>query len=96
MRSQDCQKSSQLRYQQIRLTTLVKGIEVHKSKIRNETYGIQDSIVKKSAPTITTGRKWNPKETVLQTKVDLKPTENVGQVQDGRGEFGLGKSKPRK
>lgn len=54
----------------------------------------QDTAIQAVPPRLATGRKWNPAEAVEQTKSALRHGDIVGQVQQGRGGFGLGTSRP--
>ncbi|KAJ8393829.1 hypothetical protein AAFF_G00055580 [Aldrovandia affinis] len=54
----------------------------------------QDGMIQAAAPRLATGRKWMPSEAVQQAKSALRHGDIVGQVQHGRGGFGLGASRP--
>lgn len=54
----------------------------------------QDTTIQAVPPRLATGRKWNPSEAVEQAKSALRHGDIVGQVQQGRGGFGLGTSRP--
>ncbi|KAJ8410484.1 hypothetical protein AAFF_G00193880 [Aldrovandia affinis] len=53
----------------------------------------QDGMIS-GCPRLATGRKWMPSEAVQQAKSALRHGDIVGQVQHGRGGFGLGASRP--
>lgn len=48
----------------------------------------RDTCVSRTAPTLVSGRKWNP------AKSDLRHRDIIGNVQQGRGGLGLGDSRP--
>ena len=54
----------------------------------------QDDAIRAAAPRLVTGRKWIPSEAVQQAKSALRHGDIVGQVQNGRGGFGLATSRP--
>ena len=54
----------------------------------------RDPCVSRTAPTLVTGRKWNPAAGTHQAKSDLRHRDIVGNVQQGRGGLGLGDSRP--
>ncbi len=54
----------------------------------------QDAVIQAAAPRLATGNKWTPTEAIQQAKSALRHGDIVGQVQQGRGGFGLGTSRP--
>ncbi|KAI2648768.1 Homeobox protein ceh-38 [Labeo rohita] len=50
----------------------------------------QDAVTQAAAPRLVTGSKWNPTEAIQQAQFALSHGDIVGQVQQGRGGFGLG------
>ncbi len=54
----------------------------------------RDPCVSQTAPTLVTGRKWNPTAATHQAKSDLRHRDIIGIVQQGRGGLGLGESRP--
>jgi len=44
---------------------------------------------------LKTGRKWSAKETVVEAKAALQIRDIMGQVQHGRGGFGLSLAPPK-
>ncbi|CAM4720493.1 unnamed protein product [Leuciscus chuanchicus] len=55
----------------------------------------QDAAIRTAPPRLVTGRKWTPAEAVEQAQSALRHGNIVGQVQQGRGGFGLGTSRPK-
>jgi len=51
-------------------------------------------IIQAASPRLATGRKWTLTEAVQQAKSALRHGDTIGQVQQGRGVFGLGTSRP--
>ncbi|KAJ8016900.1 hypothetical protein DPEC_G00012150 [Dallia pectoralis] len=70
--------------------------EFKRSKIRLEMTLTEsrDPCVSGTAPTLVTGRKWNPAAASHQAKTDLRHRDIIGNVQQGRGGLGLGDSRP--
>ncbi|ROL50296.1 hypothetical protein DPX16_19100 [Anabarilius grahami] len=54
----------------------------------------QDAIIQAAAPRLATERNWTPTEAIQQAKSTLRHGDIVGQMQKGRGFFGLGTSRP--
>ncbi|KAJ8412683.1 hypothetical protein AAFF_G00116340 [Aldrovandia affinis] len=73
------------------LTEEYKCTKVRLNMILTES---QDGMIQAAAPRLATGRKWMPSEAVQQAKSALRHGDIVGQVQHGRGGFGLGASRP--
>jgi len=49
----------------------------------------RDKCVREAAPVLKTGRKWSAEKSVVEAKASLHIGDIVGQVQHGRGGFGL-------
>ncbi|ROL48105.1 hypothetical protein DPX16_2687 [Anabarilius grahami] len=54
----------------------------------------RDQTISKAVPILLTGRKWTPSDAVQQATSALRHSDIVGNVQLGRGGFGLRASKP--
>ncbi|KAK0145224.1 hypothetical protein N1851_015879 [Merluccius polli] len=65
-----------------------------KQKLEEYLEGSKDPVVRKVAPTVKAGRKWNPEQAVKQAQVALRHRDIMGHVQHGRGGLGLDISKP--
>ena len=76
------------------ISSLTEEFKCTKVRLNMTLTESQDEVIRAAAPRLTTGRKWNPSEAVQQAKSALKHKDIVGQVQHGRGGFGLGTSRP--
>lgn len=45
----------------------------------------KDAAVQSTEPTVAAGRKWNPREAVLQAQAALRQRDIVGHIQHGHG-----------
>ena len=54
----------------------------------------KDQTISKAAPPLQTGRKWTSSKAVQQATSALRLQAKVGNIQHGRGGFGLAASKP--
>jgi len=55
----------------------------------------RDKCVREAAPVLKTGRKWSAKKSVVEAQATLQISDIVGQVQHGRGGFGLSLVPPK-
>ncbi|KAL3999364.1 acyl-CoA thioesteraes 11 [Sarotherodon galilaeus] len=72
------------------IASLVDEFKCAKVRLEMSLTDSRDPIVRGTAPTLATGRKWTPATSVLQAKSALRHRDVVGHVQQGRGGFGLG------
>jgi len=63
-------------------------LEINLAELRNKC-------VREAAPMLKTGRKWSAKKSVVEAKAALQIEYIVGQVQHGRGGFGLRLAPPK-
>ena len=68
---------------------LVEEFKCAKTSLEMTLSQSKDLAVKNTAPTVKTGRKWNP---VQHAQGALQHKDIIGQVQSGRAGFGLGDS----
>jgi len=63
---------------------------VHQGQTGNDlSMTSRNKCVREAAPVLKTGRKWSAKKCVVEAKAALQIGDIVGQVQHGRGGFGL-------
>ncbi|KAK0136753.1 Retrovirus-related Pol polyprotein from type-2 retrotransposable element R2DM [Merluccius polli] len=76
------------------LSSLTEEYKSTKVRLQMMLTESRDPCVAKTAPTLSTGRKWTPAAATHQAKSALKHRDIVGAVQRGRGGLGLGESEP--
>lgn len=76
------------------ISSLVEEFKCAKVRLETSLTDSRDPVVRGAPPTLATGREWTPAATVLQAKSALIHRDVVGQVQQGRGGFGLGTATP--
>lgn len=76
------------------LTSLTEEYKCSKVRLQMTLRGSRDKTISAVAPPLVTGRKWTPSDAVQQASSALRHKDIVGQVQQGRGGFGLTTSKP--
>ena len=76
------------------ISSLTEEFKCTKVRLNMTLTDSQDELIQAAAPRLATGRKWIPSEAVQQAKSALRHGDIVGQVQHGRGGFGLGTSRP--
>lgn len=72
------------------MSSLTKEYKCTKVRLEMILAESQVVVVQAAAPRLKTERKWIPSEAVQQAVSALKHGDIVGQVQHGRGGFGLG------
>ena len=75
------------------VSSLTKEFKCTKVTLNMTLTESQDHMIPVAAPRLATERKWIPSEAVQQAKSALRHGDIVGQVQHGRGGFGLGTSR---
>lgn len=76
------------------LTSLTEEYKCSKVRLQMTLRDSRDKTISAGAPPLVTGRKWTPSDAVQQASSALRHKDIVGQVQQGRGGFGLTTSKP--
>ena len=76
------------------VSSLTEEFKCTKVRLNMTLTDSQDDMIRAAAPRLVTGRKWIPSEAVQQAKSALRHGDIVGQVQHGRGWFGLATSRP--
>ncbi|RXN17451.1 hypothetical protein ROHU_008023 [Labeo rohita] len=79
---------------EIPISSLAEEFKCSKVRLEMTLTESCDPSVSRSAPTLVTGRKWNPAAAIYQAKSDLRHRDIIGNVQQGRGGLGLGGSRP--
>ena len=74
------------------VSSLTEEFKCAKMRLNMSLTESQDGAIRMASPRLATGRKWIPSEAIQQAKSALRHGDTVGQVQHGRGEFGLGTS----
>ena len=76
------------------VSSLTEEFKCAKVRLEMTLTQSKDPVVRSVAPTVKTGRKWNPKEAVQLAQAALRHRDIIGQVQHGRGGLGLCVGKP--
>ena len=76
------------------VSSLTEEFKCSKVRLEMTLTESRDLCVAQTAPTLATGRKWTASAATQQAKADLRHRDIVGLVQQGRGGFGLGESRP--
>ena len=76
------------------VSSLTEEFKCSKVRLEMTLTESRDPCVTQTAPTLASGRKWTPSPATQQAKADLRHRNIVGLVQQGRGGFGLGESRP--
>ncbi|KAK0145573.1 hypothetical protein N1851_015527 [Merluccius polli] len=76
------------------ISSLTEEFKCAKARLEMTLTQSKDPVVRKVAPTVKAGRKWNPEQAVKQAQVALRHRDIMGHVQHGRGGLGLDISKP--
>ena len=76
------------------VSSLTEEFKCSKVRLEMTLTESRDPCVAQTPPTLVTGKKWTPSAATQQAKADLKHHDIVGLVQQGRGGFGLGESRP--
>ena len=79
---------------QLPLSSLTEEFKCTKVRLEMTLTESKDTVIRATAPTLATGRKWTVKNAVQQAKSALHHSDIVGQVQHGRGGLGLGEKRP--
>ncbi len=79
---------------EIPISSLTEEFKCSKVRLEMTLTESRDPCVSQTAPTLVTGRKWNPTAATHQAKADLRHRDIIGIVQQGRGGLGLGESRP--
>lgn len=76
------------------LSSLTEEFKCAKVRLEMTLAESKDNAIRAAAPTPITGRKWSAKLATQQAKSALHHGDIVGQVQHGKGGFGLGEKRP--
>ena len=76
------------------LTSLTEEYKCSKVRLQMTLKDSRDKTISTAAPPLATGRKWTPSDAVQQATQALRHKDIVGQVQQGRGGFGLTAREP--
>ena len=76
------------------LTSLTEEYKCSKVRLQMTLKDSKDQTISKAAPPLQTGRKWTSSKAVQQATSALRHQDIVGNIQHGRGGFGLAASKP--
>ena len=76
------------------LTSLTEEYKCSKVRLQMTLKDSKDQTISKAAPLLQTGRKWTLSKAVQQATSALRHQDIVGNIQHGRGGFGLAASKP--
>ena len=70
----------------------MEGFKYAKTSLEIILLQSKDPVVKNTAPTVKTGKKWNPRETVQHAQGTVQHRDIIGQIQSWRAGFRLGDS----
>ena len=76
------------------LLTSLTEYKCFKCRLQMTLKDSKDQTINKAVPRLQTGRKWTSSKAVQQATSALRHRDIVGNIQHGRGEFGLAASKP--
>jgi len=73
----------------------LRSLGVPKARLEMTLVESGDKCVREAEPELKTGRKWSAKKYVVQAKAALQIGDVLGQIQHGRGGFGLSLAPPK-